>query len=212
MKIVAKAETRMQYKQNIIIFGTKNPGMSKANKSSLKKNPSRLIKSIKTQTRYSPLKTEENPNDSKNTRTNSLKKVIAKQNLINIATENIQNSNDEAEIDTPDKTKLPVTVILYDSMVKDTKGWKISSRTHKVVVKHFSGAKTNMKSYIIPTVKQKTDDIILHTGTNDLKNVDTPEEITMGFYNLAVTCKTDTISVFISGIVPRPGKFNEKVN
>ena len=69
-----------------------------------------------------------------------------------------------------------------------------------------------MKSCIIPTVKQKTDDIILHTGTNDLNNVDTPEEITMGFYNLAVTCKMDTISVFISGIVPRPGKFNEKVN
>ena len=141
MKIVAKAETRMQYKQNIIIFGTKNPGMSKANKSSLKKNPSRLIKSIKTQTRYSPLKTEENPNDSKNTRTNSLKKVIAKQNPINTATQNMQNSNDKAEIDTLDKTKLPVTVIVYDSMVKDTKGCKISSRTHKVVVKHFSGAK-----------------------------------------------------------------------
>ena len=212
MKIVAKAETRMQYKQNIIIFGTKNPGMSKANKSSLKKNPSRLIKSIKTQTRYSPLKTEENPNDSKNTRTNSLKKVIAKQNPINTATQNMQNFNDKAEIDTLDKTKLPVTVIVYDSMVKDTKGCKISSRTHKVVVKHFSGAKTNMKSSIIPTVKQKTDDIILHTGINDLNNVDTPEEITMGFYNLAVTCKMDTISVFISGIVPRPGKFNEKVN
>ena len=48
-----------------------------------------------------------------------------------------------------------------------------------------------MKSYIIQTVKQKYD-IILYTGTNDLKNIETPEEITMGILSLAMTCKTDT--------------------
>ena len=63
------------------------------------------------------------------------------------------------------------------SMVKDIKGWKISSRTRKVVVKDFSCAKTkDMKSYVIPTVEQKPDNIILHTGTNDLKTIDTPEK------------------------------------
>ena len=41
-------------------------------------------------------------------------------------------------------------------MVKDTNGWKMSNRTRKVVVKHFSGVKTkDMKSYTIPTVEQK---------------------------------------------------------
>ena len=44
-----------------------------------------------------------------------------------------------------------------------------------------------MKSYVIPTVEQKLDNIILHTETNDLKTVDTPEEITMGILNLAMT-------------------------
>ena len=74
---------------------------------------------------------------------------------------------------------LPVTAILVDSMVKDIKGWKMSNCTWKVVVKHLSGAKTkDMKSYVIPTIEQKPDNIILHTGTNDLKTVDTPEEIT----------------------------------
>ena len=34
----------------------------------------------------------------------------------------IQNSKDKTESDTPDKRKLPVTVILGDSMVKDIKG------------------------------------------------------------------------------------------
>ena len=83
-------------------------------------------------------------------------------------------------------------------MVKDFKGWKISSHTRKVVVKHFSGAKTKaMKRYDIPTVKQKPDNIILHTGTNDLKAIDTSEEITMGILNLAMTCKTDTMFLYL---------------
>ena len=85
----------------------------------------------------------------------------------------------------------------------------MSSRTRKVVVKHLSVAKTkDMKSYAIPTVEQKPDIIILHTGTNDLKTIDTPEEITMGI--LSMTCKSDTNNVFISGIIPRSDKLNEK--
>ena len=44
--------------------------------------------------------------------------MTAKQNAINTATHNIQNTNDKTESDTPDKRKLPVTVIHGDSMVK----------------------------------------------------------------------------------------------
>ena len=89
----------------------------------------------------------------------------------------------------------------------------MSSHTRKVVLKHFSGAKAkDMKSYVIPKVEQKPDNIILHTGTNGLKTIDTPEEITMGILNLAVTCKTDRNSVFISGIVPRSDKLNKKAS
>ena len=82
--------------------------------------------------------------------------------------------------------------MLGDSMVKDIKGWKMSNRTRKVV-KYFSAAKTkDMNSSVIPTVAQKPDNIILHTGTNDLKTIGTPKEITVGILNLAMTCKTDT--------------------
>ena len=127
--------------------------------------------------------------------------------------QNTQCSNDKTESDTPGKRKLPVAVILGHSMIKDIKGWKMSRNTRKVVMKHFSGAKTNdMKSYVIPTVEQKPDNIILHTGTNDLNTIDTPEEITMGILNLAMTCKTDTNSVFISCIVSRSDKLNEKAS
>ena len=89
----------------------------------------------------------------------------------------------------------------------------MSIRTGIVVVKHFSGVKTkDMNSYVIPTVKQKPDNIILLKGTNNLKTIDTPEGITMGVINLTMTCKTDTNIVFISGIVPRSDNLNEKAS
>ena len=66
---------------------------------------------------------------------------------MNTTTQNIQNSNNKTESDTLDKRNLPITVILSDSMVKNIKDLKILSRTCKVLLKHFSGAKTNdMKS------------------------------------------------------------------
>ena len=146
-------------------------------------------KSIESKNRYLTLETEEGPTKNENTRTDSPNtKVTVKQNAIKTAAQNKQNSNDKTESDTLDKRKLPVTILLGDSMVKDIKDWKMSSHTRKVVVKHFSGAKTkDMKSYVIPTVRQKPDNIILHTGTNDLKTIATPEEITMGILNLAMT-------------------------
>ena len=54
--------------------------------------------------------------------------------------------------------------------------------------------------------------MILQTRTNDLKIIDTPEEITMAILNLAMTWKTDTNSVFTSGIVPRSDRLNEKAS
>ena len=177
----------------------------------MKKNHSRVIQPIESKNRYSLLETEiENTkSDSPNT------KVTGKQKTINTATQNTQNSNDKTESDTPeDKRKLPVTAILGDSMIKGIKDWKMSRSTRKVVVTHFRSAKTkDMKSYVIPTVGQKPDNIILHTGTKDLKTIDITEEITMGILNLAMICKKETNSVFISGIAARSDKLNaSKVN
>ena len=61
-----------------------------------------MIQPIETKNRSSVLETEDNPTDNRNTRTDSLnKKVTAKQNAINTATQNIQKSNDKTESDTP---------------------------------------------------------------------------------------------------------------
>ena len=68
------------------------------------------------------------------------------------------------------KKKLPVTVILGDSIVKEVKGWELSDEKNKVVTKQFSGATTDdMKSYIQPTISNDPECIVLHCGTNNLK-------------------------------------------
>ena len=83
----------------------------------MKKNPSRVIQPIETKNHYWPLETEESPTENKNTRTDKPTTTItAKQNAIDTATQDTQKSNDKKESDTPDKRKLPVTVILGDSM------------------------------------------------------------------------------------------------
>ena len=77
--------------------------MSKANKFPLKKNPSKVIQQIETKICYSPLETEENPTGNGNARIDSPNaKVTAKQKAINAATQNIQNSNDKTESDSPE--------------------------------------------------------------------------------------------------------------
>ena len=82
-------------------------------------------------------------------------------------------------------------------MVKNIKDCNMSSRTQKVVLKHFGGAETkNIEPYVIPTVEQKPDNVILHTGTNDLKTIDTPGEITI--LSLAMTARrTQTVFVYL---------------
>ena len=45
--------------------------------------------------------------------------------------------------------KLPITVFLGNSIVKEIKGWDLSDQNNKVVTKYFSGATTDdMKSYV----------------------------------------------------------------
>ena len=109
----------------------------------------------------------------------------------------------------PRKNKLPVTIILEGLIVNDVKGWKLSDEKNRVVVKHFSGAKTkDMESYIIPTLKQNLETIIIQSGTNDLKSDSSPEEIARDIINLTTSCKTQNNKVILSSIVPRYDNLN----
>ena len=64
-----------------------------------------------------------------------------------------------------------VTVVVGDSIVKKAKGWELSIKDDLFVVRSFPGAKTDdMESYIKPTLKNRPERILIHCGTNDLKN------------------------------------------
>ena len=63
-------------------------------------------------------------------------------------------------------------VLVSDSMIKQIQGWSLGRKVgHRVVVKSFPGATTNdMKHYLMPTVDKSPQQIILHVGTNDLRD------------------------------------------
>lgn len=64
------------------------------------------------------------------------------------------------------------TVLVGDSMIKQIQGRSLGRKVgHRVVVKSFPGATTNdMKHYLMPTVDKSPQQIILHVGTNDLRD------------------------------------------
>ena len=69
-------------------------------------------------------------------------------------------------------------VILGDSTVKGLQWWKMSKNNTKVQMRCFPGATvSDMESYAIPTVRTDPSEIILHVGTNDLRNR-SPREFT----------------------------------
>ena len=86
------------------------PGMSKANKLPLKKNPSRVILPTETKNRYLPLETEQSPTENENARNDSPNtETTTKQHAINTATQNLQNPNDttKSEHRTRKSSQLP---------------------------------------------------------------------------------------------------------
>ena len=166
--------------------------------------------SIETTNRFSVLSPDENPTDSMG-KDSSPDGACERSIQIDYTNSNHRTPSYKKTNKIPQKNKFPVTVMLGDSIIKDVKGWKLSDKKNKVVVKHFSGAKTkDMESYIIPTLEQNPETIIIHSGTNDLKSDSSPEEIARDIINLTTSCKTQTNKVILSSIVPRYDNLNEK--
>ena len=107
--------------------------------------------------------------------------------------------------------KLPVKVMLGDSIVKEVKGWELSDENNKVFTKQFSRAATDdMKSYIQSTISIDPECIVFHCGTNDLRQKTSAVEIGQKILKLAVSCKSGSSNILISGIFPRRDKLNAK--
>ena len=78
-----------------------------------------------------------------------------------------------------------VTVVVGDSIAKKVEGWESSTKDDLFVGRSFPGAKTDdMESFIKTTLKNKPERIIIHCGSNDLKN-STPQSIAENTLSLA---------------------------
>ena len=96
-------------------------------------------------------------------------------------------------------------MVIGDSIVKDVKGWELSTKDDLFVVKSFHGAKTDdIESHVKPTLKYKPKRIIIHCRTNDLKN-NTPQSIADNILSLAKSSQQQDKIVLVSSIVPRKG-------
>ena len=104
------------------------------------------------------------------------------------------------------------TVIVGDSIIKGIQRWKLKkSLKENVQVKAFHGASIeDMKHYIIPTKEEEPNVVILHAGTNNLKNNQTPESVASDIIDVSLcTAHNDVI---ISGIFHRNDEKDQKVS
>ena len=86
-----------------------------------------------------------------------------------------------------------------------------TSRDDIILVKPFPGARTKaMKHYVSPNLEKKPDLIILHTGTNDLKSVSSPEEVANEITSLALSVKEKGHQIEVSGVLSRGDRFSKK--
>ena len=115
-----------------------------------------------------------------------------RQKAININKRQVQSNEDKYERQSkdsarPNKTKVPNTVIIGDSMTKhlDSRRLQRSSKTvRRVSTQTYRGATIeDMKHHIRPSLARKPNEIILHVGTNDIANKE-PEEIVNGIADI----------------------------
>ena len=116
--------------------------------------------------------------------------------------------------DTINNKKKRSTIILGDSLIKDIEQHKMKQalgNKERVFAKHFLGANVDhMKSYAIPSKRYDNDLVILHVGTNDLRESKSAKEIASSIIDLATDLKTENNNIMLSSITPRNDKLNEK--
>ena len=97
------------------------------------------------------------------------------------------------------------TVLVGDSIIKQIQGWKLGKKVgHRVVVKSFSGATTSdMKHYLKPTLEKNPQQILLHVGTNDLRDQN-PNVVVDNVVELARKIESETSArIILSELVTR---------
>ena len=114
------------------------------------------------------------------------------------------------------RTNKTSITLLGDSMIKGIEGYKMRqgmSSGERVFVRSFPGAKTRcMHDYSKPTLTYEPDAIVLHVGTNDLRDSTSAAEIGNEIIELAKEIKSVKNDVIVSGIILRNDSNNKKGN
>lgn len=126
--------------------------------------------------------------------------------------------NDEAQSNPNDSEdsvpeKVSTTLLIGDSMIKNIQGTKLGEAVgHRVVVKSFSGATTKaMKDYLKPNLELSPDQVVLHVGTNDLKQKE-PRHVADSIVDLARQIENSSeATVAVSELISRRDELNEAV-
>ena len=96
-------------------------------------------------------------------------------------------------------------MLVGNSIIKQIQGWKLGKKVgHSVVVKSFSGATTSdMKHYLKPTLEKNPQQILLHVGTNDLRDQN-PNVVVDNVVELARKIESETNAcIILSELVAR---------
>ena len=115
------------------------------------------------------------------------------------------NANDPSDYENSMSEKVQTTHLIGVSMIKNIKGTQLGKAVgHRAVVKSFSGATTKaVKDYLKPSLELSPDQVILHVGTNDLKQNE-PQQVVDSIVDLARQIENSSdASTTISELVSR---------
>ena len=83
--------------------------------------------------------------------------------------------------------------IARDSILQHVHGWELYNAEQRVSIKSFSGSRAeDMQDYLKPLIRKKPDTMILHVGTNDIKDDTKSAEVHIvaaGILNLGTQIK-----------------------
>jgi lysophospholipase L1-like esterase len=128
------------------------------------------------------------------------------------STSGMEKANDDVAATTSKNKAKEVVVIAGDSLIKNVVGASMSKTdpNHYYVVKAFPGANlSDMEDFIKPITRKSPEKIILHVGTNDLKN-SPAKVIADSLLNLTTHIKEDspTTAVGVSALLTRNDNAN----
>ena len=130
-----------------------------------------------------------------------------KRETRNVA-QQIQNPSPSVSGGTPSTdhmAKKKLVFIAGDSIIRHVQGWDLSTNDRHVVVKSFSGARiADMDDYLRPLLRKKPDEIILHVGTNNIRD-ESLRSVAEGIVNLVTQIQHDspTTHLAIPPLLPR---------